>query len=392
MAHERVRWMSVWIEKLLKFSPIIGVLGQRQTGKTTLITKISKEYRTLDLKSELLLASTDPLHYLEKRASPFAIDECQMSPELFPALKEKVRVFKKPGQFIISGSVRFTSRKQIKESLTGRVALVELLPFSIAELYEKECPDLNLIKNIEKKNEKAVEYRIDQWKKFQETGGLPGICFRRDKRLIYQGFEDQLSTLLDRDIGFILDTKLSYATLLNILKQVGLQVGSKLNLEEISQLSRVSKPTLRKVLHAFESMFLIRFLEKKGGVKTKTVFFEDVGLLKHLVGHELKQDYIELNALYQCLRLPYYCRAEEKFEFFQYHTRGGAYAPLCISYAGKNIAIIITPNSESGSSEIKTAQSFLKNFKNSKVIIIGHKMKFHQLTQDMMTAPFLSLL
>ncbi len=68
---------------------------------------------------------------------PAGIDECQPAPPLFPEVKEYVRTHKNPGQLILSGSVRFNSRKAIRGSLTGRMLSYELLPFSISEMEKK---------------------------------------------------------------------------------------------------------------------------------------------------------------------------------------------------------------------------------------------------------------
>jgi predicted AAA+ superfamily ATPase len=57
----------------------VGVLGQRQVGKTTLTESNSKEYATLDLRSTMNAAEDTPQLFLEKRQNPFTIDECQLA-------------------------------------------------------------------------------------------------------------------------------------------------------------------------------------------------------------------------------------------------------------------------------------------------------------------------
>jgi predicted AAA+ superfamily ATPase len=70
-----------------------------------------------------------------------ALDECQLAERLFPALKERVRKDKRPGQFYLSGSVRFTSKRLIRESLTGRIMTADLFPLTLSELDRGELPD-----------------------------------------------------------------------------------------------------------------------------------------------------------------------------------------------------------------------------------------------------------
>ena len=109
-------------------------------GKTTLLESFSSDYKTFDDPKELSFAMSEPDMFLENRKAPFAIDEAQFCPPLFPALKEFVRKHKTPGKFLLSGSVRFTSRKAIRESLTGRIVGVEVLPFTIAEAHQVKLP------------------------------------------------------------------------------------------------------------------------------------------------------------------------------------------------------------------------------------------------------------
>lgn len=112
MPHLRKRYARPICQNLLKFSPIVGVFGHRQVGKTTLLEVLSGSYTSLDDLTAREQASQNPRAYLAdalkvtKSGKPAAIDESLWCPELFPTLKEHVRTHKNPGQFRISGSVR----------------------------------------------------------------------------------------------------------------------------------------------------------------------------------------------------------------------------------------------------------------------------------------------
>src|ERR1035437_9889529 len=132
MPHFRSRHLSSLISKALRFSPIVGVLGHRQVGKTTLCGALGKDYLSFDRAEFLDQGIHSPETLLRShQALPLVLDECQLAPPLFPALKEWVRTHPKPGQFLLSGSVRFTSRKAIRESLTGRIINWALLPLDL---------------------------------------------------------------------------------------------------------------------------------------------------------------------------------------------------------------------------------------------------------------------
>ena len=91
MAHLRARHILDPFEQMLKFSRITGVIGHRQTGKSTFVEAHSNEYFTLDDKRTLEKAKNDPHGFIDSlKAKKSAIDECQLLPDLFPALKLKI--------------------------------------------------------------------------------------------------------------------------------------------------------------------------------------------------------------------------------------------------------------------------------------------------------------
>lgn len=192
-AHIRVRYVTPLIESGLRFKGLVGVFGHRQVGKTTLLEQLSRRYTTLDVSRELQRADSNPELFLQELSRnpkewPTGIDECQSSPVLFPALKEFVRVHKNPGIFLLSGSVRFSSRKAIAESLAGRILTYELLPFSISELAQK--PINTLASNLIGQNFRSFKFpqvkcvgfeKHTAAQKYLKLGGLPGICFVRNE-------------------------------------------------------------------------------------------------------------------------------------------------------------------------------------------------------------------
>src|SRR5690349_19501488 len=105
MPHTRHRYSEKQIIKALQHSSIVGVLGHRQVGKTTLSERLSGEYVTFDSAARLAEATEHPEEFLENRRTPFVVDEAQLCPPLFPAAKERVRTHPQKGQLIFTGSV-----------------------------------------------------------------------------------------------------------------------------------------------------------------------------------------------------------------------------------------------------------------------------------------------
>ena len=135
MPHKRARFAFSALKSLSRFWPVVGVLGLRQVGKTTLLSETQKfsETVTLDDDEALNEASSTPKVFLSKRAEPLLIDEIQKAPKLFDALKLTIDQDRKPGRFFITGSTSFSAKLGIRESLTGRIGLIHLHPMTLAE-------------------------------------------------------------------------------------------------------------------------------------------------------------------------------------------------------------------------------------------------------------------
>ena len=123
--------------RLAQQFPVVAVTGPRQSGKSTLVQETfpDKRYVTMDDSSARELASSSPRDFLRAFKDGVIIDEAQKVPELFDALKLIVDKDEyTPGKYILTGSSQFKLKKNIKESLSGRIGIVNLLPLSIAEL------------------------------------------------------------------------------------------------------------------------------------------------------------------------------------------------------------------------------------------------------------------
>lgn len=400
MPHLRTRYLQKKLLKRLKFSTIVGVLGHRQVGKTTLISGLAKEYKTLDLSKTLRIAQLDPEIFLDGISDfPCAIDEAQLCPELFPALKERVRTHRQPGQFILSGSVRFTSKKSIRESLTGRIINLELLPFSLSELQERPINETvirlltqDFFSYRPKLNVLQVNKRHQELLAYAKTGGLPGVCFIRDHDVRTDQIETYLETILDRDLRMLYQTKLRYEVLRSVLEYFASRQGEPLNLSEVSRKTRVSIPTLRTLMSAFESLFLIRILPSLGDQKAPIVFLEDQGEAYHLSPRNDEPHHQWLRILYSNLRVPFLLQSEAQSEFFQYRTRGGAYVPLCVKTTQGTLGFAISMEKTPNEAILRSALSFTKKFRNARVLILTPHAHGEVISKSILMTSFAELL
>jgi predicted AAA+ superfamily ATPase len=139
MPPSRPRFALDALERLARFWPVVCLVGLRQVGKTTLTLQLSKvaEQVSLDDDQAQEEAEAAPGVFLSKRHEPILIDEVQKSPKLFDAIKLTVDRKRRPGRFFLTGSARFSAKLGIRESLAGRIGLLQLYPLTLAEAHEK---------------------------------------------------------------------------------------------------------------------------------------------------------------------------------------------------------------------------------------------------------------
>ena len=124
------------IRSLLQGFPIVTITGPRQSGKTTLAKAIfsAKPYVSLEDPDVRLAATEDPRSFLGRFRDGAVLDEVQRAPHLLSYLQTMVDADGRMGLFILTGSQQFGLLSGISQSLAGRTAFVELLPFSLGEL------------------------------------------------------------------------------------------------------------------------------------------------------------------------------------------------------------------------------------------------------------------
>ena len=360
----------------------MGVYGHRQVGKTTLLEQIGRRYTTLDLPRELQRAEANPESFLEELSRdskhwPVAIDECQMSPVLFPVLKEIVRRDKRPGMFLLSGSVRFSSRKAIRESLTGRLLAYELLPFSISELAKK--PLNTLACDLLTADFRSYPFRTKgllgannnrEVQRYLMAGGLPGVCFVRNERDRIDLLDSQIRLILDRDLRLVCDTSLSVNRLLVLVRVLAENQNQPINHSELKRKTQISEPTLKKILVGLESIFFIRIIPTEGDEVRPGVFLEDQGEAHHLASGKM-DSFSDLERLaFAHLRIPFAYEAGIKTDIFQYRKHGGAYVPFVFRRGRKVIGFLCTLEEKPSLSAIRSGQSLQNKYPRAKIVYL----------------------
>ena len=134
------RHFTAHLNELLDLFPCVGLVGVRQSGKTTTLTHLDNNWQVYDLESasDFEVVARDPDLFLRLNPNHIALDEAQLLPDVFPALRVAIDANRnETGRFIITGSSSPELLRSISESLAGRVALLDIGPFSVREAYQQ---------------------------------------------------------------------------------------------------------------------------------------------------------------------------------------------------------------------------------------------------------------
>ncbi|MFH0729114.1 MAG: ATP-binding protein [Pseudomonadota bacterium] len=141
------RQLAPTLQKAIRQFPAVLVTGPRQAGKTTFLQNQAGEgfaYASFDDPVERSFAVADPIGFLDRFGDrPVILDEIQYVPDLLPSLKLRIdRQRQRNGRWILTGSQQFHLMRNVGESLAGRIAILDQLPFSIREQQGPGLPTL----------------------------------------------------------------------------------------------------------------------------------------------------------------------------------------------------------------------------------------------------------
>lgn len=258
--------------------PCLALLGPRQVGKTTTVkmlqAQIKKESIYLDLESDedvqkLIHAEQ---YFNDRQDSLIIIDEIQRNQKLFPLLRSVIDKKRTNGRFILLGSASPELLAKSSETLAGRIAYLEIHPFSFPEI--------------------SNQYLFNGlWLK----GGFPSIFLKDDLYISFEMKIQFIQTYLERELP-LLGLSASPVVLKNLLRMLAHSQAQILNYSELSKSLGVEVNTVKRYIDYFENAFLIRRLQpyfinsKKRIIKSPKIFIRDSGILHTLFNVENKED------------------------------------------------------------------------------------------------------
>ena len=269
------RHISQRLLNLAKFFPAIVLTGARQTGKTTLLRHLFPDhhYVTLDIPSVAESAETDPEAFLEAHPTPLLIDEVQYAPNLFRHLK--IEIDKNPeqaGQFILTGSQKFTLMQGVSESLAGRAGIIELECLSPMELGED-------YRNFVESNGPSKTLARGLYPKLWKNQDFPS----------HEYYGSYIATYLERDVRQLLNVN-SLRDFDRFMRACAIRSGSTLNKAELAKDVGIHHKTANDWIGVLAASNQVTLLEPyfnnetKRIVKSPKLYFNDTGVLCSLLG------------------------------------------------------------------------------------------------------------
>lgn len=275
--------------------PVVVLTGPRQSGKTTLLRRLFSEshgYVSLDLPDVRASASADPRGFLALHPPPVVFDEVQAVPELFPYLKAAVDENReRPGQFILTGSQNLLLGQGITESLAGRAAVLQLMPFSNRELAGLPDDPLPWQEGTRKEHPRQTHPYL--WDKLIR-GYYPEIATDpdRDSRLWHASY---VQTYLERDVRSLRNIG-DLGRFQLFLRALAARNAQVLNLSNLSRDIGITVNSVKAWLSVLEASYQVYILRPffvnvgKRLIKTPKVYFTDLGTLCYLLGfHDPEQ-------------------------------------------------------------------------------------------------------
>jgi predicted AAA+ superfamily ATPase len=259
------------LQSALAAFPVVGLVGARQVGKTTLAKQLAMgpgvDAVMLDLERPSDLAKLrEPELYLEQHRDRLVIlDEIQRLPDLFPILRALVDTDRRPGRFLLLGSASPDLIQGASESLAGRIRYLELDPLTQDEV----DPSATM----------ALWFR----------GGFPASFLAPDDAGSHEWREAFVRTYLERDIPG-LGLRMPAAALDRFWRMLAHSHGQLWNGSDLAASLGLSVPTVRKYLDLLQDTFMARQLQPWHGnlgkrlVKRPRVYLRDSGLLHTLLG------------------------------------------------------------------------------------------------------------
>lgn len=275
------------IERSAETFKAVLVTGARQTGKSTLLSRLYPDVKMITFDDPFMedQAKNNPEMFMMLNEPPVFLDEIQYVPSLFRYIKMTCDKSDEKGQFFLSGSQPFKLMDMVSDSMAGRIAVIELAPLSLREIMGSSftgpfLPTLEYVK--EQKDDAQNPGNI--WN-IIHRGGYPGLQDSSVDWSMY--FASYIKTYLERDVRELAAVQ-DLDAFRKFMIACAARTGQMLNYSNIADEVGKDSVTIKKWISILEASGIIYVLEPfsssvlKRAIKTPKLYFRDTGLAAYL--------------------------------------------------------------------------------------------------------------
>jgi predicted AAA+ superfamily ATPase len=398
---------SLLSEYLTQF-PCVVLVGSRQCGKTTLLQSLPKPWRVFDLEkgADFQALTDDPELFLTLHPDKIAIDEAQIYPALFPALRVAIDNDRgRTGRFVITGSSSPELAKTVTESLAGRAAIIEMSPLSWSEIHPTEGPCfLDFLLNPKARSADLVHQSqpradLGALTDFWFRGGYPEQWIRGDDRFRELWLDQYIKAYVMRDVARLFPG-LNQEKFRVFARMLGGLSGQTVNQAEVSRALGVSPPTIRDYFEIAQGSFLWRSLPAFTRNVTRRVVKHPKGYLRDSgLGHHALRipDVAALLAHPQAgkswegMVVEEICRQLEQrgvaYDAYHYRASGGAEVDLVLDGAFGLVAVEIKLGQRIRLETLRGFRDFVKDHHCRFGIVISNEDRPRLIDDDVVGVP-----
>ena len=314
------------VQQALARSRVVALIGPRQCGKTTLARRFvpPDSVNYFDLEDPVSLARLDqPMTALSGLTGLVVIDEIQRRPELFPILRVLCDRDPLPARFLVLGSASPVLLRQSAESLAGRIEIVTMAGFSLAEV--------------------GAAAQARHW----QRGGFPLAFLAASDEDSLAWRKNFIQTFLERDLPQ-LGSAIPAASFYRFWSLLAHYHGQVWNAAEAARALDVSESTTRRYLDLLEGVFMVRQLAPwyanlaKRQIKSPKVYLRDTGLLHQLLGIRTEQELLlhpKSGASWEGYVIEEVIKAVAPDEVYFWGTHAGAELDLLLVKHGRRLGV-----------------------------------------------------
>lgn len=410
------RRLETKIAEYFEVFSVVSVIGPRQCGKSTLLehyqqqSKSNWQYFNMDIRALRSKVEADPDLFVKDFESNIIIDEAQKVPDLFHALKSLVDK-KFPYKILLSGSTNFLMLESISESMSGRVGILEMLPFSLSESLEISSNNI-AEKLINAKDLKQAYKELTKLEPIEEKeifdfilkGGFPKLHELKSNKAIDTWFQSYLTTYIDKDVRDIANIS-DLEGFQNVYKLLAYQSSNMLNFSNIAGDIGLDTKTIKKfftileMTYHYKKLFSFRENFKAKISKTPKVFSIDTGMLNHLLSNFSKDEMINsghwskiletwvFSELYKQVK-----NSSPKKDLYFYRTRNDSEVDFILQEGQKLIPIEVKSGYQIKAMQLRSMKTFIEDYSTKFTIpfgIVFHRAeKVSYLADNIIGVPF----